>query len=236
MVFTAAQSSSQHTPTPLPPDFVSLCQTASLSNVAFSSQKSLPRQLWTSEKKDFYSVLRLCFTTLSPATTAKCETLADTLKSVLFNLAIFHAATVATSSQNVVRTLHHPHVSHFTGCVEELLALTRHGGGGGAGTKMDTSAVVKALTAHVREVYSRTLTQDKLDYLVEACLSEEVTRPSARVKLNGLQLLPDVEVTVPSQATSVKMFGDYVKGLMEASGPQQQTLLRYTCIRVFFPV
>lgn len=183
-----------------------------------------------SEKNDFYSILQLCFTTLSLATTAKCDTLADTLKSVLFNLAIFHAATVTTSSQNAVRTLHHTRISQYTGCVEELLALTRHGGGEGRGgrTKMDANAVVKALTAHVREVYSRTLKQDKLDYLVEACLSEEVARLSARVKLDGLPLLPGVELTVPSQATSVKMFGDHVKGLMEANGQQQQSLLRYT--------
>ena len=72
--------------------------------------------------------------------------------------------------------------------------------------------------AHVREVYSHTLSQDKLDELLEACLSEEVAKPSARVKLASMQ--DGLEVTVPSQAVSLKMFGDHVRGLMDAANQQ----------------
>ena len=209
IVFTALNPSPGN-PSPLPADLVRTCRTISLSKISFTSSRSLPRRLWMSNKRnDLFTLLALCLSSISPQTLAKCEALPESLRPLLFNLAVLHTATVTTtSSSSLTTTLEKPHLSLFLGCVEELLALTKHG----EGLKLDPNVILKAITAHVCSIYSSCLTQGKVEKLVESCLSEEVVKPSARLRLGG------VEVSVPSQAVSPRMFSDHVKGLMEAAG------------------
>lgn len=212
VVFTAQSPSSGHSP--LPEDFIRSCRTISLSKISFSSSKGLPKQLWLSKgRHDFYSLLELCLATISPQTMAQCEMLSDSLRPLLFNLSVLHAATVTTRSSSTMTSFEYPHLSLFIRCVEELLALTKHGDG----PKMDASVVLKVVSVHVCDVYSCCLPKHKLEELVGTCLSEEAMKPSAHIHLESTSGLAGVDVIVPSQAVTPKMFSDHVKGLVETA-------------------
>ena len=102
------------------------------------------------------------------------------------------------------------------------LALARHGTH--HAQRGDPVVILQMIRAHASEVYSCCLPQYKLKELVDACLSEEATKSSGRVKLEGI----GVEVSVPSQAVTVGMFQDHVKGTMDvAEQSENQHLIRY---------
>ena len=128
------------------------------------------------------------------------------------------------------------HLSLFTRCIEEVLALAlaRHDGGTTNTThtpRGDPVVFLKTTTAHASHVYGRCLSQYELEDLIGACLSEEATKPSGRVKL---ERLGGMEVSVPSLAVTVRMFQDHVKGVMGAAEmSSNQQLIRYDyCVHV----
>ena len=225
MVFTALRCSPG--PSFLSTDLVRSCCTISLANIAFSATKTLPKQLWMcSTNYDFYTLLRLCLSSLSPQTVVKCEALPDVLRPLLFNLAVLHTVIVVTASTKVTRTRKHAHLSLFTSCVEQLLLLTRHG----ASPRVDCNIVLKAVRSHVCEVYSCCILRHKLEELVGICVSEEAVQPSAQIELPGL----GVELTVPSQSVTPKMFSNHVKGLLDATGRgANDEVLRYARLKKY---
>ena len=205
----------------LPADFIRSCRTISLSKVAFNATKSLPKQLWMSEKVNFYTMLALCLTSLPPATVAQCDSLPEGLRPLLFNLAVLHTATAMAGSSSTRTSFEQSHLSLLIGCVDELLVLMSHG----PKPRTDTQVVLEAVTAHTREVYSCCLSQHMLEGLVRTCLSEEATKPSAHIKLQAL----NVDLTVPSQAVPPRMFHNHAMGLDTAQTANYQHL-RYMYI------
>ena len=164
----------------------------------------------------------LCFATLPPSTMAQCDVLPDTLRPLLFNLSILHTAIVVTKSSETSVNFEQPHLSLFIRCIEEILTLTRHG----AQSRGDPGVILKMITAHASQVYSCCLPQYKLKELVNVCLSEEATKASGRVRIESL----GVDLSVPSQAVTVRMFQDHIKGVMNAEQSSNQQLIR--CIHV----
>jgi hypothetical protein len=182
-----------------------------------------------SSSNNFFSLLMLCFVTLPPSTVAQCDTLPDTLRPLLFNLGVLHTAIVATKSSET-SNFEPAHLSLFFKCVEEVLVLalarqdTHHTSRG------DPGVILKMIAAHASEVYSCCLPQCRLKELVGAYLSEEATKSSGRVRLEGL----GVEMSVPSQAVTVAMFQEHVKGLMDAVGQSEnQQQIRYIHVLKF---
>ena len=224
--------SSGTTLTSLPMDFIRSCRTVSLSNIKLTaSAKTIPtKQLWANKESsvsNFYSLLMLCFANLPPSTVARCDTLPDTLRPLLFNLGILHTAIVVTQSSQTLINFEQAHISLFTRCVEDVLALATARHGTTHTPRGDPGVILKTIAAHASQVYSCCLPQYELEGLVSACLSEEATKPSGRVKLEGL----GVEVSVPSQAVTPRMFQDHVKGITDAaterSSIANQQLIRY---------
>ena len=209
----------------LPTDFIRSCRTISLSNITLTASKTLlTKQLWmnkTSSNNNFYSLLTLCFASLPPSTMAQCDTLPDTLRPLLFNLGVLHAAIVVTKSSATLINFKQAHLSLFIKCIEEVLALARHGAHTSRG---DPGVILKMITTHTSQVYSCCLPHYKLEELVGACLSEGATKPSGRVKLESL----GVEVSAPSQAVTVRMFQEHVTGIIDATEQSSnQHLIRY---------
>ena len=238
LMFTTLSLSSDATLTSLPTDFIRTCRTISLSNIALTpSNATLTKLLWmnknSNDANNFYSLLLLCFASLPPSITAQCDTLPDTLRPLLFNLGILHTAVVVTNSKSsqTLINFERAHLSLFTRCIEEVLALAlaRHDGGTSTNTthtpRGDPVVILKTTTAHVRHVYGQCLPQCELEELIGACLSEEATKPSGRVKL---ERLGGMEVSVPSLTVTVRMFQDHVKGVMGAAEQaSNQQLIRY---------
>jgi hypothetical protein len=183
-----------------------------------------------SSSNNFFSLLMLCFANLPPSTVAQCDTLPDTLRPLLFNLGILHTAIVLTKLSENSTNFEPAHLSLFFKCIEEVLvlALARHGTH--HTSRGDPGVILKMITAHASQVYSCCLPQFKLKELVSACLSEEATKSSGQVRLEGL----GVEVSVPSQAVTVAMFQDHVQGIMDAAGQSEnQQQIRYCNILKF---
>ena len=231
MVFTTLSPSSGTTLTSLPTDFIRSCHTVSLSNVTLTaSAKTIPtKQLWANKNNssvsNFYSLLTLCFTNLPQSTVARCDTLPDTLRPLLFNLGILHTAIVVTLSSQTLINFEQAHLSLFARCAEDVLALATARHGATHTPRGDPGIILKTIAAHASQVYSCCLPQYELEGLVSACLSEEATKPSGRVKLEGL----GVEVSVPSQAVTPRMFHEHIKGITDAATEKSsiQQLIRY---------
>ena len=152
---------------------------------------------------------------------AQCDTLPDTLRPLLFNLGVLHAAIVVIKSSETLINFKQAHLSLFIKCIEEVLVLARHGTHTSRG---DPGVILKMITTHASQVYSCCLPQYKLEELVGACLSEEAIKPSGRVKLERL----GVEVSAPSQAVNVRMFQEHVMGITDATEQSpNQHLIRY---------
>ena len=225
LVFTALIPSPGTTTTTaaLPTDFIRSCRVISLSNITSTTTKTLPKQLWINkninDKDNFYSLLMLCFSTLPPSTMAKCDTLLDTLRPLLFNLGVLHTAIVVTKSPETSINFEPAHLSLFNRCIEEVLALARHGTHTSRG---DPGIILKMISTHATQVYSCCVPQYKLEEIVNACLSKEAAKPSGRVRIERL----GVELSVPSQAVTVRMFQEYIKGIMDAEQSSNQQLIR----------
>lgn len=129
-----------------------------------------------------------------------------------------------TKSVETLINFEEAHLSLFFRSIEEVLALVLVRHGTHHASRGDPVVILQMITAHASQVYSCCLPQYKLKELIGACLSEEATKPLGRVKLEGL----GVEVSVPSQAVTVGMFQDHVKGIMDAAGQSEnQQLIRY---------
>ena len=129
-----------------------------------------------------------------------------------------------TKSSETLINFERAHLSLFFRNIEEVLALALARHGTHHASRGDPVVILQMIRAHASQVYSCCLPRYKLKELVDACLSEEVTNPSGRVKLEGL----GVEVSVPSQAVTVGMFQDHVEGIMDAAGQSEnQQLIRY---------
>ena len=218
MVFTALKPSSSSSG--LPADFVRSCRKISLSEIDFNSSTSIPKQLWTNSKEDFYRQLHVTLSSLSPQTLAECETLAELLRPLLFNLAVLHTVIVTATMLRGNKAFEYCHLCLFAGCVKQLLLLTGHA----ARPRTNSGVVLKAIRAHVYEVYACCLPQRKLEELVETLVCEEAVKPSTQIKVPGC----DVELTSPSQTVAPKSFSDHVKGLMDAVHQEaSDQLLRY---------
>ena len=217
MIFTALKPPS--TSSCLPTDFVRSCRKISLSKIALNSS-SMPKQLWINSKEDFYRQLHLTLSSLSSQTLAKCETLAESLRPLLFNLAVLHTVIVVATASKATKAFEHSHICLFAGCVEQLLLVTGHA----ARPRTNSNVVLKAIREHVHEAYACCLPQRKLEELVETFLSEEAAKPSIQIKV------PDcgMELTLPSQTVTPKSFCDHVKGLMDTVGHKaSDQVLRY---------
>ena len=170
----------------------------------------------------------LCFANLPPSTTAQCDTLPDTLRPLLFNLGMLHTAIVLTKSSETLINFERAHLSLFFRSIEEVLALALARHGTHHTQRGDPVIILEMIRAHASQVYGCCLPRYKLKELVDACLSEEAAKPSGRVKLEGL----GVEVSVPSQAVTVAMFQDHVKGIMDAAEQSEnQQLIRYMYLK-----
>ena len=157
---------------------------------------------------------------------AKCDTLPDTLRPLLYNLGVLHTAIVVTKSPETLINFEQPHLSLFNRCIEEVLALARHSTHTLRG---DPGIILKMISTHATQVYSCCLPQYKLEEIVDACLNEETTKPSGRVRIERL----GVELSVPSQAVTVRMFQEHVKGIMEAEQSSNQQLIRSIVITFY---
>ena len=125
-----------------------------------------------------------------------------------------------TKSSKKMINLEQAHLSLFIRCIEEVLVLTKHGA---QTPRVDPGVILKTIKEHACQVYTCCLPQYKLEELAIACLSNEATKPSSRVKLQNL----GVELSVPSQAVTSRMFQDHIKGVMDAEQPLNQQSIRY---------
>ena len=170
-----------------------------------------------------FEIVSSVFASLPQATLALCDALADTLRPLLFNLAVLHAAIVSTQSlKGVAIGFKKAHLSQFIQCVDEVLssAMVRVRHDHTHAPRGDPVVILQMIQAHVHHVYSCCLPQYQLGELFGACLSEEATKPSRRVRLESL----GVELSVPSQTVMPRMFQEHVKGSLET---EEQTANRH---------
>ena len=222
----------------LPVDFVRSCRTISLSNITLTAHKtrSLPKCLWM--KKDISpnfrtgEIVSSVLASLPQATLAHCDALSDSLRPLLFNLAVLHAAIVSTqSSKRAAMGFKQARLSQFVQCVEEVLssAMVRVRHDHTHAPRGDPVVILKMIQAHALHMYSCCLPRYQLEELVSACLSEEAAKPSGRVRLGSL----GVELSVPSQAVMPRMFQDHVKGSLEAEEQSsKQHLIRLVQVNI----
>ena len=189
----------------LPKEFVQLCYTASLSCLATTATKSLPRELWFSETHDFNLLLQFHLNSITESLLTQCNSLQVRWRPLVYNLAVLHTAVVLSSDDN-------PHfissnISIFLGCITTLITFIKHHDG-----PEEFGNILTALVLYVRNIYSNCVTASQLSKFIDACLTKEKASHGAQISIPGIE----IEMTLPSEDVTPKMFVEHVKGLRQS--------------------
>lgn len=178
LVFTVSVTCSN-----LPHDFIRLCSTSSLSNLATDKSKHLPKSVWFSQNLSHDQLLQLFLTSIPNDIMSKCNVLPQRAKSLVYNISMLHTAIAIQHKME----RYHPlsslpcHFVNLLSCLSSLISI-------GAD---DISRIIDTLTFIANEVYSVCISCRQQHHYIDMCLRPENTVPGTLV------VLGEAKFTIP---------------------------------------